>query len=188
MERAEFRTVLIGMLLIPLVLAGFALHTPNRTIGDDVPNPQALVKSFLREYVLSEFVEITPGKGKFPATFLMGSAAGPENCRPAHEVRLSSRFWIAKTEVPQHLYAVVMGKDPSRWKGPRNSAELVTIADANTFCRRSCTQRNSFPPTKKSVCRPKPNGNTAAAPGQIPRIASARVQSARRILGTRPVS
>jgi formylglycine-generating enzyme required for sulfatase activity len=29
-----------------------------------------------------------------------------------------------------------MGRNPSRWKGPRNSAEMMTWTEANEFCRR----------------------------------------------------
>jgi len=95
------------------------------------PDSLTLLKTFQ-----SEFVEITPGKGKFPAKFTMGSADGPENERPPHEVTLASAFHIAKYEVPQNLYEAVMGNNPSRWKGPRNSAEFFTFADANEFCAR----------------------------------------------------
>lgn len=135
MNRAQASGLFLQILVLIILLAGWLLPCPARTIAGDAAD-SSLAKAFLKEYVLSEFVEITPGKGKFPPTFVMGDPAGPENSKPAHEVRLASRFWMAKTEVPQHLYSVVMGKDPSRWKGPRNSAELFTFADANEFCRR----------------------------------------------------
>jgi formylglycine-generating enzyme required for sulfatase activity len=95
-----------------------------------------VLKAFLKEFVLSEFVEITPGKGKFPASFSMGSTAGPLAEQPVHDVTIGYSFQIAKGEVPQHLYAVVMGQNPSKWKGPRNSAEMFTFAEALEFCRR----------------------------------------------------
>src|SRR5690606_26052424 len=43
-------------------------------------------------------------------------------------------------EVPQNLYEAVMGDNPSRWKGPRNSAEMMTWQQANSFCE-TITQR-----------------------------------------------
>jgi len=134
MNRAQASGPFLQMLVFFSLAAGLFLWTTRTIAGDDADS--GLAKAFLREYVLSEFVEITPGKGKHPATFVMGDPDGPENSKPAHEVRLASRFWMQKTEVPQHLYSVVMGNDPSRWKGPRNSAELFTFADANEFCRR----------------------------------------------------
>lgn len=135
MTRRPIR-MLPGVALCAAWLCALSFSAPIRTTGDDVSDPRDMARSFLREFVLSEFVEITPGRGKFPATFVMGDSSGPENCHPAHEVRFASGFWIARTEVPQHLYSVVMGQNPSRWKGPRNSAEMFTFSDARNFCRR----------------------------------------------------
>lgn len=90
---------------------------------------QDLLKTFL-----SEFVEITPGEGKFPASFEMGDSMGDASERPAHQVKLTAHFGIAKYEVPQNLYESVMGNNPSKWKGSRNSVEMISWDDANTFC------------------------------------------------------
>jgi formylglycine-generating enzyme required for sulfatase activity len=95
------------------------------------PGTLELFKTFM-----SEFVEITPGRGKFPASFTMGTERGPWSEQPAHRVTLATSFHIAKYEVPQNLYEAVMGTNPSRWKGPRNSAENFTWQDAKEFCRR----------------------------------------------------
>src|SRR5438034_6261958 len=46
-------------------------------------------------------------------------------------------FSIAKYEVPQNLWQAVMGNNPSRWKGPRNSVEMVSRAEADEFCRKA---------------------------------------------------
>jgi formylglycine-generating enzyme required for sulfatase activity len=100
------------------------------------PEPTAAQKALLITFD-EEFVRITPGEGPYPATFRMGDAKGPESEQPVHEVRLSRPFAIAKYEVPQNLYEAVMGTNPSRWKGPRNSVELMTIADAEEFCTRA---------------------------------------------------
>ena len=88
----------------------------------------------------SEFVEITPGEGKFPGSFVMGTKGGPQWEEPAHKVTFASSFSIAKYEVPQNLYAAVMGDNPSRWKGPRNSAENFSWDDANQFCKKITAQ------------------------------------------------
>jgi formylglycine-generating enzyme required for sulfatase activity len=90
-----------------------------------------LLKTFRQE-----FVEITPGEGKFPAAFQMGTKEGDSTERPAHEVTLKSRFAMAKYEVPQNLYEAVMGHNPSKWKGPRNSVEMFDFAEAQEFCRK----------------------------------------------------
>lgn len=46
-------------------------------------------------------------------------------------------FSIGKYEVPQDLWQAVMGNNPSRWKGPRNSVELVSLDEALGFCRKT---------------------------------------------------
>jgi formylglycine-generating enzyme required for sulfatase activity len=82
-----------------------------------------------------EFVELTPGKGKFPASFKMGSAgkAAPASEKPVVKVTFAYPFAIAKYEVTQELYEAVIGKNPSRWRGPRNSVEMVSWEEANAF-------------------------------------------------------
>lgn len=88
-----------------------------------------LLKQFVDELVL-----ITPGKGKFPKSFKMGSEKGETSEKPVHEVTFTEGFWISKYEVPQNLYEAIMGRNPSRWKGPRNSAEMFDWKTANMFC------------------------------------------------------
>jgi formylglycine-generating enzyme required for sulfatase activity len=96
--------------------------------------PEATQK--LLDTFVKELVEITPGKGKFPASFEMGSKDGEPSEHPAHKVSFDYQFSIAKYEVPQNLYEAVMGSNPSRWKGPRNSAEMMTWDEAKTFCNK----------------------------------------------------
>lgn len=85
-----------------------------------------------------EFIAVTPGQGEFPKSFTMGrDKGGHESERPAHHVTLAYKFQIAKYEVPQNLYEAVMGKNPSRWKGPRNSVELFSFDEAQQFCQRA---------------------------------------------------
>lgn len=79
---------------------------------------------------VSELVSITPGQGKFPSEVRLGEGAASRTVRPA------GPFRIARYEVPQDLYELVMGSNPSRWRGPRNSVEMVSHADAVTFCEK----------------------------------------------------
>ena len=88
---------------------------------------QKLLKTFHREFVL-----ITPGQGKFPKSYEMGGKAERET--PKHKVSFDYSFYVAKYEVPQNLWEAVMGSNPSRWKGPRNSVEELTFEDARKFC------------------------------------------------------
>jgi formylglycine-generating enzyme required for sulfatase activity len=88
---------------------------------------EKLLKTF-RE----EFVPITPGKDGFPKEFRMGSDAE----LPVHAVTFAYDFHVARYEVPQNLWESVMGKNPSRWKGPRNSVEMLSFDEAVDFCRK----------------------------------------------------
>jgi len=94
----------------------------------------ALLKTFV-----DEFVSVTPGEGVFPASFEMGSADQP-NQQPIHKVTLADPFAMARYEVPQNLYESVMGTNPSRWKGPRNSVEMMSWNDATRFCEKMTAQ------------------------------------------------
>jgi len=86
----------------------------------------------------SEFISITPGEGPFPAEFEVGRAQGGQsNERPVHRVKLAYRFSIAKYEVPQNLWEAVMGSNPSKWKGARNSAEWFSFDEAQQFCQKA---------------------------------------------------
>ena len=104
------------------------------------PKPPYRNKEDALKLFAGEFVSITPGKGKFPASFRMGSADGPKSERPAHEVKLSKPFALAKYEVTQELYQAVMGKNPSKWQGPRNSVEMVSWKEAVEFCRKATAE------------------------------------------------
>lgn len=85
----------------------------------------------------SEFVPITPGTGKFPASFQMGQAGDEASSKPLHQVTFDYHFQVARYEVPQNLWEAVMGSNPSRWKGPRNSVEMLTFDEAMAFCAKT---------------------------------------------------
>lgn len=91
----------------------------------------ALLKTFRHE-----FIAVTPGEGKFPRQFTMGNIAAAEES-PAHVVTLARGFQIAKYEVPQNLWEAVVGQNPSKWKGPRNSVEMLSFDEAVEFCRQA---------------------------------------------------
>ena len=66
----------------------------------------------------------------------MGSGGdGPAGEKPA-VVKMQRPFAMAKYEVTQELYEAIMGKNPSKWKGPRNSVEMVSWDEASEFCRK----------------------------------------------------
>jgi formylglycine-generating enzyme required for sulfatase activity len=49
-------------------------------------------------------------------------------------------FKMGKYEVPQNLWESVTGSNPSRWKGRRNSVEMLSYDDAVEFCRKVTAQ------------------------------------------------
>src|SRR5205085_7309499 len=99
-----------------------------------IPDPSARKDAILKLFV-DEFVPIMPGKGKFPASFTMGTEkGGHENERPAHKVTFKHSFAMAKYEVTQELYHVVVGSNPAKFKGLRNGIDRTSWQDAVNFC------------------------------------------------------
>lgn len=120
-------------LLLPATIA-ILLSGANRASAENKSSPVNDDQRKLLKVFVAEFVDITPGKGDFPKSFLMGATEGPNNERPAHEVTFRYSFAIARYEVPQNLYEAVTGSNPSRWTGPRNSVEMFDIRETLEFC------------------------------------------------------
>jgi formylglycine-generating enzyme required for sulfatase activity len=130
--RGTRRLRIMALQIVRICLPALIVTAATVTWGfEDSPKP------FLKTFH-DEFVVITPGQGKFPKSFQMGSKAGPAE-QPMHEVVVDKPFSIAKYEVPQNLYEEVMGHNPSKWKGPRNSVEMMTFTEAQEFCRKATT-------------------------------------------------
>jgi formylglycine-generating enzyme required for sulfatase activity len=110
------------------VVALARLSSASQKDFDPIPRKQEILKLFV-----DEFVTLTPGMKPYPRSFLMGSTNADDQ-QPVHEVALAGPFAMAKNEVTQELYQVVMGNNPSKWKGPRNAVELTSWHDANAFC------------------------------------------------------
>jgi len=90
--------------------------------ADPLPENTTLLKTFR-----DEFIEITPGRDKFPDEVVIGEGK-------TAKIKLDKPFQIAKYEVPQNLWEAVMGENPSKWKGKRNSVEMLDFDDAREFC------------------------------------------------------
>ena len=121
-----------GLLVGTSMLLGVVMVATTR--ADDEQTAKLLTA------FIDEFVPITPGEGKFPASFQMGSKEGAASEQPQHEVTLKYKFAIAKYEMPQDLYEAVMGTNPSKWKGPRNSVEMMSWKETNDFCQKITQQ------------------------------------------------
>ncbi len=77
----------------------------------------------LRRFV-EELVVVTPGSNQFPESLEVGNRV----------LTPGDSFRVAAHETTQELYQLVTGGNPSRWRGPRNSAELMTYTQAEQFC------------------------------------------------------
>ena len=79
-----------------------------------------------------EMVKIEAG------TFMMGSPTGEtgrENDEKPHHVTLTKDYWLGKYEVTQEQWqAVMVGNNPSRFKGGNRPVEQITWNEAKEFC------------------------------------------------------
>ncbi len=115
--------------LLLLAIAGTA-GPAGKKFEDPSPRKDMILQRFVEEFIL-----LTPGQGKYPVSFVMGSDKdGADAERPAHRVTLAQPFAMARYEVTQELYQIIMGVNPSKWKGPRNSVEMIDWSEANEFC------------------------------------------------------
>lgn len=101
--------------------------------------PSESGEAALRRFV-KECLTIQPGTQKFPQKFAVGSRTPQEFELQFHETQIRQKFRIAQYETTQELYQAVMGQNPSRWQGPRNSVENVSYSDTEAFCRKSTMQ------------------------------------------------
>jgi formylglycine-generating enzyme required for sulfatase activity len=114
---------------VALGVVGLIAAEDNKLADDESTRILKLFKA--------EFVELPSGNRGAPASFRMGSAdTAPDNEKPVHRVTFARPFAMAKYEVTQELYQAVAGKNPSRWKGVRNSVEMVSWQEANDFCQK----------------------------------------------------
>ncbi len=123
------KTILLLTLLLALCMAA-SIDAGEKKL----PDPRARTEAILKTFV-DEFVAITPGKGKFPESFMMGTEkGGHDNERPAHKVTFKYSFSMAKYEVTQELYHVVVGSNPAKFQGLRNGIDRTSWQDSVDFC------------------------------------------------------
>ena len=115
----------------------FALTIVLNSMANSLHAEPTKEQQELLDIFRKEFIEITPGKGKYPKSFEMGRKDAGDKEQPVRKVTFSYSFGIAKYEVPQNLWEAVMGENPSRWTGPRNSVEMLDYKDAINFCKKA---------------------------------------------------
>jgi formylglycine-generating enzyme required for sulfatase activity len=77
-----------------------------------------------------EFILIPAG------SFTMGSNDGDSDEKPPHTVTISRPFYIGKYEVTQKQWVIIMGNNPSGFKGGNNPVENVSWNDVQEFIRK----------------------------------------------------
>ena len=108
----------------------FPAAFPESWASDWGEDEYGLWMGFTYKGVCHDFRWIEPG------TFTMGSPKNePERDgdETQHEVTLTEGFWLAETTVTQALWKVVMGDDPSYFKGEHLPVEQVNWEDAQRF-------------------------------------------------------
>jgi len=102
-------------------------------------NPQATRKKRRitrkgRHLGLKDLVEIQPGR------FEMGALSTDHNVadieKPSHWITLTHPFLIFRYPCTQKLYELVMGMNPSFFRGAKHPVEKVSWCDAILFCNR----------------------------------------------------
>ena len=73
-----------------------------------------------------------------PGYFMMGfdSAGASAYEQPVHEVTLRQCYWLGKHPVTQEEDELIMGENPSHFKGARRPVEGVSWKDAILFCKK----------------------------------------------------
>lgn len=95
--------------------------------GSSDPDLVKLLKTFR-----GEFLKITPGKNSFPKSV---AVLDPKS-KKSWNAELTVDFQVNQYELTQDLWQAVTGSNPSRWKGPRNSVEMLTFGEAASFCEK----------------------------------------------------
>ena len=112
---------------------GDYLRLVGKAVGTDI----ALI-NIAKEKQLYELEKFTNSiDQKFlhikPGSFTMGSNSGDDDEKPAHKVTLTKGFYMQTTEVTQKQWRLVMGNNPSSFKGDNLPVEQVSWNDIKKF-------------------------------------------------------
>jgi len=123
----------------PLAVAPFSdaeAKEHQRRWGEYLKVPVETTNSIGMKLVL-----IPPGK------FMMGNNTAASDEGPAHDVTITTGFYVGKYEVTQAQWQAVMGNNPSQFKesGPDAPVEQVSWNEAVAFCNRL----SAVPPEKE---------------------------------------
>ena len=113
------------------------IHEPplKTSLPEEPATKDTVIETSFTNSIGMEFIRIPAG------TFMMGSPDSAteafDNEKPAHRVTISQPFYLGKYPVTQAQWEVVMGNNPSRFKGnPNLPVESVSWNDVPAFMRK----------------------------------------------------
>ena len=115
---------------------------PSNTISDDA------ITIPVKDGICIEMVKVEAG------TFMMGATSEMKDPydweKPVHQVTLTNDYYMGKYEVTQALWQVVMGSNPSKYKGDNLPVEMVSWNECQEFISKlnSMTGRKFRLPTE----------------------------------------
>ena len=112
-----------------------AAKKPEETLSPEALEKKRALDSLMD---LANYARIPAG------SFLMGSMNGNADEKPAHRVRISRPFEMGKYEVTQAQWAIVMGNNPSNFKGANLPVENVSWEDVQLFIQRLNDQTDKY--------------------------------------------
>jgi formylglycine-generating enzyme required for sulfatase activity len=137
-----------------------------------IPDAQELARRVTAVLAQVGYVSVPPGE------FLMGCSVGESECgedeKPAHRVAITKGFEIARHEVTQAVWQVVMGTNPSNFKSPDRPVEQVSWSDVQEFLAALNGRRDGYRyrlPTEAEWEYAARAGSTAAYHGSLDAIA-----------------
>ena len=104
---------------------------PTSQVEADTASPDSQLEEL--RFLLPKMIKVRAG------TFWMGRNAY------AHRVKLSRSLSVASVPVTQELYELVMGANPSQFKGPKRPVEQVSFWEAIAFCNK-LSDRHGYAP------------------------------------------
>jgi formylglycine-generating enzyme required for sulfatase activity len=126
MRRMHGAMVVAAMAVLAAIGSGGAPATPPAS----APAGLKEMSVDLGGGVKMDFVLIPAG------AFKMGADTGTEADKPAHEVKISEPFWMAKYELTHEQYKAIMGEDRGAFMEPKNPMDVMSWDDAQDVLKK----------------------------------------------------
>ena len=112
---------------------------PGTVSPPRVENSSTGLTVHLDREVSIELVRIPPG------SFVMGADDGNDSERPAHRIRITRPFYLAKHEITQQQWTAVMGQSPGNYRGPSYPVTNVSWIECVEFAARLTARVKPYP-------------------------------------------